>query len=254
MKIAIQLYTVREHFTSADEFARAAKRLSDIGFRYVETAGLANLDVKQFKKILDDCGLKVCSSHVGIDRILQEPHAVVDEQSVLNAIQCNCSWPGSETLDINGITKTAEKIADAAETLKKNGLSLGYHNHGIEFAKCDGKTWLEIIMENSRGLLTAQIDTYWVQFGGGDPAYWIRKYSNKLNSIHFKDMGMSQDNKQAMVAVGTGNLNWEKILSSASGSSAKYAIMEMDFSPLLPLWDSIKISFENMSKWGLQKD
>lgn len=252
MKIGIQLYTIREYFKSIDEFAGAAKKLSDIGFRYVETAGFGNLEVKQFKKILDDCGLKVCSSHIGVDRILQEIQAVKDEMSILGASCCNSSWPGAESFDVDGITKTAEKIAKAAELMKKNGLELGYHNHGIEFAKCNNKTWLEIIMETSKGLLTAQIDTYWVQYGGGNPAYWIKKYSRQLNSIHFKDMGMSQDNKQAMVAVGTGNLNWEKILSAAKDSSARYAILEMDFSPLLPLWDSIKISFENMSKWGLE--
>ncbi|HOK79219.1 MAG TPA: sugar phosphate isomerase/epimerase [bacterium] len=255
MKIAIQLYTIREHFSSQEEIVKAAKKLSGIGYKYVETAGTANLQTKQFKQIMDDAGLTVCSSHVGVDAILKEPELVIEQQLILDARTCNASWPGAETKDMEGIKKTAEKIAKAAEILKKNGLTLGYHNHGIEFARCNGKTWLEIIMETaSPGILTAQIDTYWVQYGGGDPAYWISKYSQRLNSIHFKDMGMSEDNKQAMVPVGTGNLNWTKILTAARDSSAKYAIMEMDFSPLVPLWDAIKISFENMKNWGLETD
>ncbi|MCM8816227.1 MAG: sugar phosphate isomerase/epimerase [Candidatus Omnitrophica bacterium] len=255
MKIAIQLYTVREFFASVEEFSKAIKKLADIGYRYVETAGLANLGAKQFKQILDDNGLRICSSHVGIDRILKEPEAVAEEQSILGALCCNSSWPGTQLYDYSSIKKTAEKIAKAAEMLKKHNLVLGYHNHGIEFSKCDGKTWLEIIMEScSEETLTAQIDTYWVQYGGGDPAYWINRYSNRLNSIHFKDMGMSTENKQVMVPVGTGNLNWEKILKAATRSTAKYAIMEMDFSPLYPIWDAIKISFENMKRWNLEAE
>lgn len=255
MKIAIQLYTIREFFCSIDEFSKAVKRLSDIGYRYVETAGLANLDAKQFKQIMDDNGLKICSSHVGIDRILKEPEAVAEEQLILNALCCNSSWPGSESYNFSAIKKIAEKIAKAAETLKKHGLIQGYHNHGIEFSRCDGKTWLEIIMENSPAeILTAQIDTYWVQYGGGDPAQWIARYTNRLNSIHFKDMGMSTENKQIMVPIGTGNLNWEKILTAARKSTAKYAIMEMDLSPLFPIWDAIKISFENMKNWNLETE
>ncbi|MCM8821261.1 MAG: sugar phosphate isomerase/epimerase [Candidatus Omnitrophica bacterium] len=255
MKIAIQLYTIREFYGSIEEFSKAVKKLSDIGYRYVETAGLANLDPQQFKKIMDDNGLKICSSHTGLDRILKEPEAIASEQTKLNALCCNISWPGSQSHDIDAIKKIAEKIERAASTLKAHGITLGYHNHGIEFAKCDGKTWLEIIMEgSSESTLTAQIDTYWVQYGGGDPAQWITNYAKRLNSIHFKDMGMSPDNKQAMVPVGTGNLNWQKILPAAKKSSAKYAIMEMDFSPLYPLWDAIKISFENMKNWGLESE
>ncbi len=222
MKIAIQLYTIREFFGSVEEFSKAIKKLSDIGYRYVETAGLANLSPRQFKQIIDDNGLKICSSHVGIDRILKEPEAVAEEQSILNALCCNSSWPGAESYDFAAIKKTAEKIAEAAEVLKKHNLVQGYHNHGIEFAKCDGKTWLEIIMESSpEKTLTAQIDTYWVQYGGGDPAYWITRYANRLNSIHFKDMGMSTENKQVMVPIGTGNLNWEKNFDSCQKVNSK---------------------------------
>ncbi|MCM8814729.1 MAG: sugar phosphate isomerase/epimerase [Candidatus Omnitrophica bacterium] len=255
MKIAIQLYTIRETYGSIEEFSKAVKILSDIGYRYVETAGLANLTPEKFKKIMDDNGLKICSSHVGLDRILKEPQVVASEQLALNALCCNISWPGSQSHDIEAIKKIVEKIEKAASMLKTHGIILGYHNHGIEFAKCDGKTWLEIIMEGvSPETLTTQIDTYWVQYGGGDPAMWIKKYANRLNSIHFKDMGMSHDNKQAMVPVGTGNLNWQKILAAAKESTAKYAIVEMDFCPLYPLWEAIRISFENMKNWGLESE
>jgi len=253
MKIAIQLYTVREYLSSADQVKETAEKLAKIGFRYVETAGCANLKPGEFRKIMDDAGLKICSSHVGVEAIIKEPELVIEQQMALGAMVCNSSWPGAETFDTAGIRKTAEKIARAGEILRKGRMVLGYHNHGIEFAKCNGKTWFDIIMETCpEDILTAQVDTYWVQYGGGDPAYWIKKYSNRLNSIHFKDMGMSKDNKQAMLPVGAGNLNWGKILDVAKDSSAKYAIMEMDFSPLVPLWDAIKISFENMKKWGLE--
>lgn len=254
MKIAIQLYTIREYYGSIKGFSKAITKLSDIGYRYAETAGLANLSPTEFKRIMDDNGIQICSSHVGIDRIIKEPESVVEEQTMLNAFCCNSSWPGSESKDIDSIKKTAEKIEKAAEILKKHNIVHGYHNHGIEFAKCNGKTWLEIIMETTQKILTAQIDTYWVQYGGGDPVQWITKYSDRLNSIHFKDMGMSAENKQVMVPVGTGNLNWQKIITAAKNSTAKFAIMEMDFSPLFPLWDAIKISFENMKNWGLESE
>ena len=50
------------------------------------------------------------------------------------------------------------------------GLVLTYHNHALEFTRTDGRLALELIYEKTDPAhLQAEIDTYWVQTGGGDP-------------------------------------------------------------------------------------
>ena len=56
-----------------------------------------------------------------------------------------------------------------------------------------------------------EIDTYWVQAGGGDPVDWIYKLDGRMRYIHFKDMAMD-GRKQIFAPVGEGNLNWKKSL------------------------------------------
>ena len=31
-------------------------------------------------------------------------------------------------------------------------------------------------------------DTYWAQYAGADPAYWIEKMTGRLGCVHLKDM------------------------------------------------------------------
>jgi len=49
------------------------------------------------------------------------------------------------------------------------------------------------------------------QFGGGDPAQWIRKLRGRVPLVYLKDMGI-REGKQIFMEVGEGNLNWEEIL------------------------------------------
>ena len=60
-----------------------------------------------------------------------------------------------------------------------------------------------------------EIDTYWIQHGGGDPAAWIEKVAGRIPCVHLKDMAMGADGQQLMAEVGEGNLNWAAIWGRA---------------------------------------
>src|SRR5690606_30637709 len=88
-----------------------------------------------------------------------------------------------------------------------------------------------------------EIDTYWVQKGGEDPAQYLRKYSGRVPLIHIKDM--AQDGSFA--EVGTGTLDWPAIFAAAQTTDAVAYIVEQDICPGNPL-DSIRLSYENFQK------
>ena len=41
-----------------------------------------------------------------------------------------------------------------------------------------------------RTIFKSELDTYWIQHGGGDPAAWIRQLEGRADIIHLKDMAM----------------------------------------------------------------
>ena len=247
--IGIQMYTLRDFCKTRDEFVRTAEEISKIGYRVVQPFCAVPIDAKELKKILDDNGFYSCSTHVPYQQIVDDTDNVIETHKILGCEAIICPWLPEEVRNKEGYLKVAKGLEKTLPRIKKAGLKLGYHNHGFEFEKYEGKTGLEILLENCKEL-EAEIDTYWVQYGGGDPALWIEKYSGRVNEIHVKDMGIDK-NKQVMPPIGTGNLNWDRIVTACKNSAVKYCLVEMDFTTI-NAFEAVKISFENMKSWGME--
>lgn len=58
----IQLYTVAKEL--AQDMPRTLSKLAAIGYRSVESAGMGGKTAAEFRKALDDAGLKCPSSHI----------------------------------------------------------------------------------------------------------------------------------------------------------------------------------------------
>jgi len=135
--------------------------------------------------------------------------------------------------------------------MKERGLTFGYHNHSFELEKFDGKTGLEILYgESDPDVFTAEIDTYWIQHGGGDPAAWIRRVAGRSPLVHLKDMVM-RGSEQLMAEVGEGNLNWPAILEACREACVEWYIVEQDVCQRDP-FESLGISLRNLQAMGLQ--
>ena len=251
MKCGVQLYTLRDYCKSVEDTMNTLKRVKEIGFNYVQISAVSEpKDVRELKKILDDTGLTAVSTHTGYERITKETEKVIEEHKILGCEAIFCPGLPGELHNKDGYFKVAEEFNKIIGKIKESGLILGYHNHGIEFERYDGKTGLEILLENCPEL-QAEIDTYWVQYGGGDPAYWIEKYKGRVSQVHFKDMGIIK-NQQVMPPIGNGNLNWEKIIKACKKAKVKYVLIEMD-RPTIDPFEALKISLENLISFGVKK-
>ena len=250
MKCGVQLYTLREYCKSVEATTNTFRKIRDIGYKYVQISAVSEpKDVKELKKILDDSGLIAVSTHTGYERIIKETEKVIEEHKILGCEAIFCPGLPPELHNKDGYLKVADEFNKVIEKIIENGLILGYHNHGIEFERYDGKTGLEILLDNSPEL-EAEIDTYWVQYGGGDPSYWIEKYKGRVSQVHFKDMGIIK-NQQVMPPIGDGNLNWERIIKVCKKAKVKYALIEMD-NPTIDPFEALKKSLENLKNFGIK--
>jgi sugar phosphate isomerase/epimerase len=153
----------------------------------------------------------------------------------------------------NGILAFASKTDEIGSKLAQAGIVLSYHNHNFEFAKAGDKTWLEILFDNTNPqYLQAELDTYWVQAGGGDPAEWIRKYPGRMQMMHVKDMVIAEGNEQRFAEIGEGNLNWPAILAAAKDAGVEWYCVEQDDCYGSDPFDCLKISLENLHQMGLK--
>ena len=229
-QIAAQLYTIRDHLKEPKQIADSLKRVRAIGYEAVQVSGMGEIADAELVRILDGEGLTCCATHEPSQQILDDPDGVVEH---LGNIKCTMTaYPYPAGIDMNSesaVRDLAQKLDKAGAVLAEAGMVLGYHNHNIEFVRFDGKNALEIIYEEtSPAHLVGEIDTYWVQAGGGSVESWCRKLYGRLPFIHLKDFGIDADRSPVFKEIGYGNLDWSSIIAEAERSGSNWFIVEQD--------------------------
>lgn len=255
-QLAAQLYTLREFCKTPADIAASMKKVAAIGYRAVQASALGPIEPREFKKILDDNGLTCCATHKPLDAMLNQTQSVIDEHRTLD-----CSYtalgglfPKPDEMTEAHWSKFTNDFNAAAEKFKGSGVQLGYHNHHHEFASFNGpgsKTVWQLLVERLSPSIFFEVDTYWVQHGGGDPAAWIETLAGRVPCVHLKDMGVAHDKALEMRSVGGGNMNFDRILKACKPAGVVWYIVEQDSTNGLDPFDCLKSSFDWLKAKGL---
>jgi sugar phosphate isomerase/epimerase len=251
--LAAQMYTVREFTKTPADIAKSLEKVKALGYDAMQVSAFGEIDTQELKNLADAVGLEICATHTSYDRMRDETQAVIDEHLTLG-----CKYPAIGGLPQvyregggDGFKRFAQEASVVARKLADAGLTFGYHNHSFELERFGDRTGLQILMEESDPeVFQMEIDTYWIQHGGGDPADWIRKSKGRADLVHVKDMEM-RGREQLYSEVGEGNLNWPAILAACQEAGTRWYIVEQDTCQRDP-FESLGISLRNLQGMGLK--
>ncbi len=251
--LAAQLYTVRQFTQTPEDLAATLKKIREIGYRAVQVSAIGPIDPAELKAMLDGEGLTLCITHTGYDRLRNDLPAVIEEHHLWGCkhVAIGSMPPEYREMGEEGFHRFAEVANEIGRALYEAGLTFSYHNHSFEFQRFGKRTGLDILFEETDPrYVRAEIDTYWVQHGGGDPAAWIRRMTNRMPVVHLKDM-VIQGREQVMAEVGEGNLNWPAILEACRDAGVEWYAVEQDICQRDP-FESLVISYRNLKAMGLE--
>ncbi len=251
-RIGAQLYTVRNFCQNEKDLASTFQKLKQIGYKTVQVSGVSlEIPAKTVKSLADEAGLSIICTHLPYDYYMNRLDDVIAYQ---NDLGCSIAGLGSAPKSLReskeglfGFIKDFDKIS---KELKAAGILFGYHNHGFEFAKLDGKYVIDYIAEGTDpDSFSFILDVYWLAFAGIDPAKFIQKLGKRTSVLHYKDLMAKSDNTVTMCEVLEGNLEWDSIIAASKEAGCLAAMVEQDTCPGDP-FDSLKISYDNLSKKG----
>jgi len=251
--IAAQMYTVRDFTKTPSDIAESVKKVKAIGYDAMQVSGFGPIDPKELKQIADDNDVEICATHIGFDRMRDDTQAVIDEH-----LLWGCKYPAIGSLPQSyredgeeGYLQFAKDASEVGAKLADAGLTFAYHNHNFEFQKFGNRTALELILrETDPKSVQLEIDVYWVQAGGADPAEWIRKAAHRIDLVHLKDMAI-EGRETRFAEVGEGNMNFAAIFEAGRQSGTRWYIVEQDRCYNRDPFDSLKISYNNLKTMGL---
>lgn len=241
MKIGLQLYTLREALGKNP--VETLARVAEMGYKYVETAGLGGLTAEAFRAALDQHGLQAVSSHHGIEAFEAKFEATVSEAKAIGVGTLVLPWIAEEVF--RNQPEFGKRLGAIAERLRGEGLRFAYHNHAFEFEQVGARPAYEQLWEHAPKTVFAELDLYWCHYAGHDPVCWLDTLEHRVPLTHFKD---GRDGK--FTPVGEGELDWEAIIPVARKSGVEYAIVELDESPRDP-FDCVKASRDFLVKMGV---
>lgn len=248
-EFGLQLYSLRDDMPKDPK--GILKQVASFGYKQIESFeggqgmfwGMTN---KEFKAYMDSLGMTIVSSHCNINKDFDKKAAEAAEIGMKYLI---CPSIGSQK-SVDDWKKIADKFNNCGEICKRNGIRFAYHNHGYTFKELDGQMPQDLLLQNTdAALVDYQMDIYWVVTGGSDPIMWLNKYPNRFTLCHVKDRKKNAGNEgDASVDLGTGSIDYSKVLKVAKNKGMKYYIVEQEaYENSTPL-KSVAVDAEYMKK------
>ncbi|WP_257666356.1 sugar phosphate isomerase/epimerase family protein [Parapedobacter tibetensis] len=282
--IGIQLYTLRDVLDT--DVQNTIARVAEIGYDHVETFGLEingqgeptfwGTSRSDLRSLLEQSSLKTYSGHYDLSEFLtpgdgneEALNIYIDTAAELG--QQYLIAPVPPMMLIDSLTSDdyrfmADQLNKAGELAAKSGLKVGYHNHFWEFRTFDdGSKGMDILIENTdEELVVFELDLFWSEKSGIDSTTYFKKYPGRFPLWHIKDMdkrntvpvtGPEYDKKPIMellpaityTEVGTGAIDFKKILSEQETAGLQYAFVEQDIITIDP-FESVKKSYQYVNQ------
>lgn len=193
--LSVQLYSLRNE--AEKDFVKVLKDVAEIGYMGVEPAGFWQIPPTQLKKIVEDLGMKIYSSHSPWARSVNNLGECMELAHILGINKIICGYGPDDFKNLDTIKKTADNTNAMIEVLKRNGFTLFQHNHAWEFERIDGKLKYEIYRQLCPEV-KYQLDCFWsTNLGTENPVEILKEFADDVVSIHMKDGVCSQSLKVA---------------------------------------------------------
>jgi len=190
--LTAQLYTIRSFLKTPEEIEESLQKVKAIGYNAVQLSGLGPIGPTHLKEIADRIGLKITTTHSSFEQFTSDLDGLIKAHQIWDCRYIGIgAMPKPFRTSAEGFRSFIDQIAGPARMIREAGFEFIYHNHKFEFQKFDGITGMEILInETDPQDFGLELDTYWVQAGGGNPVEWIRKVDGRMKVVHFKDMAI----------------------------------------------------------------
>lgn len=246
--LGLQIYSLGGELTK--DVPAGMKKIKEIGYSTLELAGyndgkISGMDMMEFKKIAEDNGLKITSSHVNPSTGTYTPE---NRQSIMEFWKKTADdhaklgvkylvQPGQpSTRSVEEVGYVCDIFNEAGKVIKAAGIPFGYHNHDFEFAKVVPGGKEAVFGRHNKGdiiydlflkgtdpsLVFFEMDVYWTVIGQNDPVEYMKKYADRIKLLHIKDRAILGQ---------SGFMNFEMIFKQANENKIKEFYVELEGMP-----------------------
>lgn len=250
--IGAQYYTIRDYCRTLEELDKSCKKVRKIGYTRVQLSGIGDFAAEDIKNILDKYDLEAVCTHRPPQNYLEDIEKEIEFHKTIGCKVCGIGSLPSFSTEVEALKKFGEDFTEACERLKSHGLVFAFYNHAQEFIKINGTYAYDILCENIKSdNFKLILDVYWLAYAGINPARFIREHKDSIACVHFKDLRVEDNSRVVFSEVGSGNLDWDDIISACEEADVSNILVEQDSEWLNgDPFESLKCSYEFLKTKG----
>jgi sugar phosphate isomerase/epimerase len=252
LPLGLELYSVRDQLPK--DFEGTLAKVRAAGYTVMEAAGYYDRSAADFRKAMDNAGIRCVSTHHALNVLETELDKWIDYGHTLGLEYFVCSSSGGMHRDPTA--KGAPTLDDwrwiagefnrIGEKVKAAGMTFGVHNHTPELAVIDGVlVYDELLKLTDPKLVIFEMDAGWVLASGHSPIDYLTKTPERFKLMHVKDMIKQPDGKELMTVLGKGSLDYGPILHAAT--QLQYYFVEQEAFEMEP-FEELRLNAEYMRK------
>lgn len=223
----LQIYSLQQELYN--DLPARLKEVKAMGYERLELAGygkgkIGKVDMMEFKKMAEDAGLKIVSSHVnpsveGVPFVRDYTKELTPKimeywkATAADHAKLGCKYliqPMMPNIPDHDAAKlVCDVFNQAADVIKAEGIAtgFGYHNHNMEFnrvateeqkAKMKGNPFAAfmkvgdqiydlMLRDTDPSKVYFEMDVYWTVMGQNDPVEYMQKHKDRIKVLHIKD-------------------------------------------------------------------
>ena len=228
--IAVQLYSVRKECER--DLPATLKAVAEMGYDGVEFAGYYDRSATELRSMLDELGLAVAGTHIGLPTLLgdQLAEAVAFNRTLGNRFLIVPGLAEEWRSSRQAWLKTAQVFNEIAEQLAGEGMVTGYHNHTVEFQPMDGEPPWDTFFGNTRQDVVMQMDMGNALCGGADPVPFLQRYPGRAVTVHLKSYSTEAGKSDARLGyrnlIGDDDIRWDEVfeICETTGGTEWYIV------------------------------
>ncbi|UHG92254.1 sugar phosphate isomerase/epimerase family protein [Spirosoma oryzicola] len=232
--VGLQLYSFRHEF--AKDVPGTMAKVKQLGFREAEIAGTYGLSLTDFRKLLDQNGIKAISTGASYEDLDNNVPKVLAEAKALGAKYVTCAWlpHAGDAFTIYDADRAVDVLNTAGRLLADNGITFCYHTHGYEFQPYQNGTFFDYLAANlNPKYVNFEMDVFWVKAPGFDPVALLQKFPKRFLLMHLKDRkpgtpdtNTGHSDVESNVTLGQGDVGIAAIMKQAKKSGVKHFFIE----------------------------
>ena len=258
----LQIYSLQQELYN--DLPARLKEVKAMGYERLELAGygkgkIGKVDMMEFKKMAEDAGLKIVSSHVnpsveGVPFVREYTKELTPKimeywkATAADHAKLGCKYliqPMMPSIENHDDAKlVCDVFNQAADVIKAEGIAtgFGYHNHNMEFnrvateeqkAKLKGNPFAAfmkvgdqiydlMLRDTDPSKVYFEMDVYWTVMGQNDPVEYLQKHADRIKVLHIKDRAVFGQ---------SGMMNFEMIFKQMYANGIQDYFVELEKMP-----------------------